>query len=855
MMSRNIMNVVGVSLAIYCLAIACKVDEPAQRPEESTGEVFYAINGDMVSTKTVLNANGTIHWLPNEKISLSYGPEDFGYGDVGGTPYISENSLPSGKVAFVREDGNTLPRRLEDGKVFWAIYPFRNDNVIYGDKVDLVLPHVQTALAETFDNNFFPSIARSKDFTLHFFNVCGGLKFRVSEPGVKSVVFRGNAGEPVAGKVKLGWNTEERPVLLDYLDPVRSVTLEAPQGSTLEVGKWYYIALVPGTLAKGYDITLKKENGTSVIKTNEKPVTIKRAVWGVLEDLDKGISYEVQMPHNEIWYTTDSGQPLGYEGRTYWRDRECFTVQSDMYSDGIGKLVFDRNLDEVFMYMFQGKDLTSIQIPEGVCTISYGAFHRCSNLSSVQLPSTLESIGELSFAETGLNTVSFPQNLKTIGEEAFFWSTIREADLPKGLLEIGHAAFYMCAELSAVTIPSTVRKIGGAAFERCPKLTRLDILATVPPTCKNDAFGNPYDFYFNDKYPIYVPTGTAQAYSESSGYKDCLFRMFTQDGVALATRIYRSSDYSQDGQVVPLQKATVGRGVNIVILGDGFVDKDLEQGGAFEQGACKAMETLFCWEPFKTLRDRFNIYAVKAVSANNIYGWTESERAFSFDVDGRIAQYDLRDKTLSIAADYASGIPNPYNTPITVIIIYNTDIHTSRASCAGKNEYENIGSICFVYYLDALGHEVGHGLAGLWDEYIVSDEGDLTQEDRDFIDLAHSQGKAANIDWRNDPATVCWSHFLSDPRYADERLGVYQGASYSATSLFKPTECSTMKESRTAFNAPSREAIYKHVMLYSEGDSWVYDYETFVKVDAGGREQWVSHLNQGGYPEAIELPE
>ena len=64
-----------------------------------------------------------------------------------------------------------------------------------------------------------------------------------------------------------------------------------------------------------------------------------------------------------------------------------------------------------------------------------------------------------------------------------------------------------------------------------------------------------------------------------------------------------------------------------------------------------------------------------------------------------------------------------------------------------------------------------------------------------------------------------------------------------------------MKEHRTAFNAPSREAIYKHVMLYSEGDSWVYDYETFVKVDAGGREQWVSHLNQGGYPEAIELPE
>ena len=33
------------------------------------------------------------------------------------------------------------------------------------------------------------------------------------------------------------------------------------------------------------------------------------------------------------------------------------------------------------------------------------------------------------------------------------------------------------------------------------------------------------------------------------------------------------------------------------------------------------------------------------------------------------------------------------------------------------------------------------------------------------------------------------------------------------------------------FNAPRREAIYKAVMKLSEGESWVYDYEEFVRFD------------------------
>lgn len=52
-----------------------------------------------------------------------------------------------------------------------------------------------------------------------------------------------------------------------------------------------------------------------------------------------------------------------------------------------------------------------------------------------------------------------------------------------------------------------------------------------------------------------------------------------------------------------------------------------------------------------------------------------------------------------------------------------------------------------------------------------------------------------------------------------------------------------MRYNDMPFNAPSREAIYKRVMQLSEGDTWTYDYETFVAFDAAGHQQFVDVLN------------
>ena len=42
---------------------------------------------------------------------------------------------------------------------------------------------------------------------------------------------------------------------------------------------------------------------------------------------------------------------------------------------------------------------------------------------------------------------------------------------------------------------------------------------------------------------------------------------------------YESKDYSKDGEVMTLQKATNGKGIDLVFMGDGYTDKDMAPGG------------------------------------------------------------------------------------------------------------------------------------------------------------------------------------------------------------------------------------------------------------------------------------
>ena len=294
---------------------------------------------------------------------------------------------------------------------------------------------------------------------------------------------------------------------------------------------------------------------------------------------------------------------------------------------------------------------------------------------------------------------------------------------------------------------------------------------------------------------------------------------------------YASTDYSKDGVVKQLQAAdpsVTTKGIDLVFLGECFTDKDMDDGGEYDQQIAEAVEQFFDEEPYKSLRNRFNVWQVKCVAEREAYG--------------NVSTYAIKENDAK-AFEYAKKAIGEDAELMFVNVIYKgsggttLDVNRSHTSMY-------YGSYVAYNYQGGrvINHEGGgHGFALLADEYVepgneetVFDEGSCN-----YIDMLwETYGYGANVDWRSNPSKVKWSQFINDERYADEHIGIYEGAHLAGKGCYRPTENSMMRFNDCGFNAPSREAIYKRVMKLSEGDSWTYDYETFVAFDAPAREAY-----------------
>ena len=452
----------------------------------------------------------------------------------------------------------------------------------------------------------------------------------------------------------------------------------------------------------------------------------------------------------------------------------------------------------------------TITVEGVITTIKYSAFEGCSNLTSISLPETVTTLEGAAFYNcTSLASINIPENVTDI------WSMV----------------FSNCKSLTSITIPKNVTHIGYMAFYNCTSLTRVDVKPVVPPT------GDQYMFTNTNLCPIYIPSGSEDAYANADYWKDYALRMRVEGNDS--SLAYSSTDYSQDGKVMLLQQATVGRGINIILMGDGFVDKEMGTNGRYEQKMNEAMNQFFAYEPYYSFRNRFNVYAVKVVSKHSIYNDENSERKLTYE------QGDNRYFRTGTCVEYANLVPNPYNQPLKICTVCNTEERIGRSWCFWLGS-ENSCSFVMDRVGPVLNHEIGgHGFGLLWDEYVESEE---TFTDHTGLDQNYSNGYGANVDWRSNPDEVRWAHFLKDSRYSREGLGVYEGGYLYAHGIYRATENSMMRYNDTPFNAPSREQIYKFIMKYSEGDTWVYNYEDFVTADERGRMEAAEGLGSTNAP-------
>lgn len=272
--------------------------ESEDQPEGSV--IFKAVNGDNLETKTVLQSDGTIMWSEADEINLFYG-------SAHSTKFTSTNTSPASEAEF---KGSLDGFEYNETDSFWATYPYNEANTCDGSSVTVTLPAEQTAVAGTFADDLFISVAKTKDFNLRFFNVCGGIKFSVTTEGVRSVVFKGKGGEVLAGTAKVSFGEDGKPLVREVTNPKTEIKVSAPEGASFEVGKWYYLVSLPVSLQNGFFFTLEKPNGSMATKEYDKAVAVKRSIWGVLKDSDGTLEYSEIDADQTLYEVSAAGGPV-----------------------------------------------------------------------------------------------------------------------------------------------------------------------------------------------------------------------------------------------------------------------------------------------------------------------------------------------------------------------------------------------------------------------------------------------------------------------------------------------------------------------------------------------------------------
>ena len=121
---------------------------------------------------------------------------------------------------------------------------------------------------------------------------------------------------------------------------------------------------------------------------------------------------------------------------------------------------------------------------------NYGTFQGYLDMTEVEIPNTVKTIGMNAFCVTGLKSVTIPNSVTTIGDYAF----------------------NICKDLRVVTIGEGVDSIGKQVFWRCKSLDTVYVLPKTPPRSGHDIFLDA-----NPDAVIVVPPGTEDAYRKVWG--------------------------------------------------------------------------------------------------------------------------------------------------------------------------------------------------------------------------------------------------------------------------------------------------------------------------------------------------
>ena len=539
------------------------------------------------------------------------------------------------------------------------------------------------------------------------------------------------------------------------------------------------------------------------------------------------------------------------------------------------KFLYDANAFlPMTLFCFAGRDEESYEIPEGINAIENYAFFRCDRLKSIKFPRSLSFIAGEAFLDcnnletilgdhatkdhkgyvNGENVLQYlvpkidedyvvPDDVTGLGNNLFtFRPDLHSVTMGDQVTTFGNYVFSYCHNLKRVVLSGNLNSIGYNPFQGCESLEAVYFRSIIPPTYNDRQFTEAPDL------TVYVPSVSYQLYKMNTGWKDYWNVMQPYDYTDLPEPgYYFSQDYSREGEVTVYQRASEGNGVDLVFMGDGYSDREIES-GKYVGDMTSCAEELFKVEPYKSFRHLFNIYFVTAVSATEGYEHGGRSLGSSRGLGTYISGDDEKCFELALRA-----VGDESRLDETLVIVCGNQDLSGSSYLAGTcfmydpkdwtgRDYANGPAVTYFLKLDEsfvktgdlIRHEAGgHGFAKLADEYNYS--GSLSQNDRDVITEYAPYRWYSNVDITSDPAAIKWSAFLSDERYQYDGVGIYEGGFTYQYGVWRPSETSIMMDNSGRFNAPSRYTIWYRIHKLAYGDSWNGTYEDFVAYDAVNR--------------------
>lgn len=245
------------------------------------------------------------------------------------------------------------------------------------------------------------------------------------------------------------------------------------------------------------------------------------------------------------------------------------------------------------------------------------------------------------------------------------------------------------------------------------------------------------------------------------------------------------------------QAADTSRCIHIAYVAEGYTKEEMP---LFIADAKKAMGYLFSYEPFKSLRNRFNIVAVESPSKESGTSepgkgiWKNTALHSNFDTfysDRYLTTLHLKD-----LHNWLAGIPYEH-----IIVLVNTD----RYGGGGILNSYNLSMTHNSAFRPVVVHEFGHSFAGLADEYAYETEEipmyphDVEPWEKNITTKVNFHGK--------------WENLIGK----DKKAGFYEGAGYSTKGVFRAyPDCRMRTNEYPEFCPACRQAITNVINFYTK---------------------------------------